>query len=174
MAKRGRPTEYTEDLPDKLRAYTKDCLSKHQVPWLEEFCFKNEVSERTSRDWCKAHDEMLEAHDYLMTVQKMILKQLSISKGSNAAGPIFLLKANHGMIETDRIQHAGDDVEPLTLIFTDVTTWRRHKENVKRLEAQNSATQTNPQMQRPEVQEAAGGYDWTNYSKNPLTSAVKI
>ena len=168
MAKRGRPTEYTEDLPDKLRAYAKDCLSKQRIPWLEEFCHRNDISERTLRDWSKAHDEMRDSHDYLMMIQKMILKQLCISKGG--AGPIFLLKANHGLIETDRIQHAGDEVEPLTLIFTDVTTWRRHKENVKRLEAQNSATQTNPQMQRPEVQEAAGGYDWTNYSQNPLTA----
>lgn len=172
MAKRGRPTEYTEDLPDKLRAYAKDCLSKHLIPWLEEFCHKNEISERTLRDWSKTHDEMRDAHDYLMMIQKMILKQLCISKGG--AGPIFLLKANHGMIETERIQHAGDEVEPLTLIFTDVTTWRRHNENVKRREAQNPVTQIMPQTQHSEVQDAKDGYDWTNYSKNPLTSAVKI
>ena len=168
MAKRGRPTEYTEDLPDKLRAYAKDCLSKKRIPWLEEFCHMNEVSERTLRDWNKTYDEMLDAHDYLMMIQKMILKQLCISKGG--AGPIFLLKANHGMIETDRIQHSGDDVEPLNIIFTDVETWRRHKENRKLLEARNAPTQTNAPIQHPEVQEAAGGYDWTNYSQNPLTT----
>ena len=172
MAKRGRPTEYTEDLPDKLRAYAKDCLSKQRIPWLEEFCHRNDISERTLRDWSKAHDEMRDSHDYLMMIQKMILKQLCISKGG--AGPIFLLKANHGLIETDRIQHAGDEVEPLTLIFTDVETWRRHKDNLKLLEARNAATQTTVPAQQPEVQNAGGGYDWTNYSQNPLTSAVKI
>jgi len=168
MAKRGRPTEYTEDLPDKLRAYAKDCLSKQRIPWLEEFCHRNEVSERTLRDWNKTYDEMRDAHDYLMMIQKMILKQLCISKGG--AGPIFLLKANHGLVETEKIQHTGPDEEGLTIIFTDVETWKRHKDNRKRFEARNAATQINAPIQHPEVQEAAGKYDWTNYSQNPLTT----
>lgn len=158
MAKRGRPTEYKADLPDKLRSYTQDCLTKQRIPWLEEFCNNNEISERTLRDWCKAHDEMGEAREHLMMVQKMILKQLCISKGTHAAGPIFLLKANHGFIETEKIQHVGEAEEPLTLIFTDSATWKAHNENVAKREA----------LEKKEP-EGISGHDWTSYSQNPLT-----
>ncbi len=159
MAKRGRPTEYKSDLPDKLRSYTNDCLSKQRIPWLEEFCNNNEISERTLRDWCKAHDEMSDAREHLMMVQKMILKQLCISKGTHVAGPIFLLKANHGFIETEKVQHVGSGEEPLTLIFTDSATYKAHEENKKKLEAK--------QAKEPEN---VGVYDWTNFSQKPLTS----
>lgn len=159
MAKRGRPTEYKTDLPDKLRSYTKDCLSKQRIPWLEEFCNNNEISDRTLRDWCKTQEEMSEAREHLMMVQRMILKQLCISKGTHAAGPIFLLKANHGFIETEKIQHVGMTEEPLTLIFTDVETFKKHEESVKRIETQKTKDPVDVR-----------GHDWTDYSQNPLTS----
>lgn len=94
-----------------------------------------------------------------MMVQRMILKQLCISKGTHAAGPIFLLKANHGFIETEKIQHVGAGEEPLTLIFTDVETFKKHEESVKRLEAQKTKDPVDVR-----------GHDWTDYSQNPLTS----
>lgn len=167
MAKRGRPTEYTDDLPEKLRTYANDCLNRHQVPWLEEFCHKNDISERTLREWCKVHDDMEEAKEYLMTIQKMILKQLCITKGAHVAGAIFLLKANHGLIETDRVQHASSDVEPLNIIFTDVATWKRHKENVAKRQ-ENQTKSTVAQSASPSTApEAVGGYDWNNYLQNP-------
>jgi len=31
--------------------------------------------------------------------------------------PIFLLKANHGFIETEKVQHTGVDGNPLEIVF---------------------------------------------------------
>ncbi|MBI4080441.1 MAG: hypothetical protein HY430_01570 [Candidatus Levybacteria bacterium] len=168
MTKRGRPTEYTTDLPDKLRSYTKDCLSKQRIPWIEEFCNNNEISDRTLRDWCKAHDELGKAREHLMMVQRMILKQLCISKGTHAAGPIFLLKANHGFIETEKVQHTGPEEEPLTLIFTDSATYQAHEANKAKREQEESRKQL--EAQKTKETENVGGYDWTPYiNKNSLT-----
>lgn len=163
MAKRGRPTDYTDDLPEKLRSYANQCLSKRQVPWLEEFCQRNDVSDRRLREWCKNYEELSDARDYMMMIQKMILKQIAITRGGNVSGAIFLLKANHGLIETEKIQHTSPQEEPLNIIFTDVATWRRHKENV-------SKRGTNNDKVTP-VQESAVGYNWSEHLKNPLTAS---
>lgn len=97
----------------------------------------------------------------------MRLMSDGLSSKVNSSMAIFLLKANHRMIETEKVQHVGDETEPMTIIFTDSATWRRAKENRKRLE-ESSGIKDPAKSQVPPQQtpEAVDGYEWTDFTKS--------
>lgn len=126
MTKMGRPTKYKREFIKEADNYLIECKNARKIPFLEEFAERLRVSTDSLKRWSEANEDFCGAVDRIMDHQRLTLKTLGIKSPSVI---IFLLKSDHGMIETDRIQHEGKGGEPLSIIFTDVATWKRAKEN---------------------------------------------
>jgi hypothetical protein len=148
----ARPTKYKDSFVKVAEDYLDECRSGKKVPFLEELAARLDVTEKTILNWSKAREEFFLAIEKIMDHQRMALKTLGLKSPHVIT---FLLEANHGMMRTERIQHTGPKEEPLTLIFTDSATFKKHEENKARLEALNN--------KEPEV---AGKYDWSDYANN--------
>ena len=87
---------------DTYNAYMKDCQKKEAVPSIAGFCLKLDINKSTIHDWkLKGFPGVAEAFEKIKTLQEFKM----MNKGMNARNPafqIFMLKANHGYIETDR------------------------------------------------------------------------
>ena len=157
----ARPTKYKPEFIRVAEDYLQECKSNKRVPFLEELASRLDVTEKTLWNWSQARQEFLLAIEKIMDHQRVALKTLGLKSPHVIT---FLLEANHGMMRTERIQHAGTTEEPLTLIFTDSETFKRHKTNKARLEAQNSKSNLNKKVYNGEDSEVVGGYDWSSYS----------
>lgn len=115
----GRPTKYDPSFVDELDKYLiKLNKEKNCLPTMEGFALHLGVDADTLNNWAKArvkdehgnktkkrlHPEFCLAIKKLKTYQKdkLINDGLYGGKSVNAAMAIFLLKANHGMVETNR------------------------------------------------------------------------
>lgn len=161
----GRPTKYKKRFIKEAEKYLQECKNARKVPFLEEFSGRIGLSEDSVKRWTEANEDFCGAVDRIMDHQRLVLKTLGLK---SPAVLIFLLKANHGMIETEKIQHEVKGDEPVSIIFTDPATWERAEENRKKLEQTNGVAKA--QVQPPKATEVADGYDWTGYSN--MGSAV--
>ena len=157
----ARPTKYRKSFIKEAANYLNECRNARKVPFLEEFAERIGTTDRTLRNWTEAHEEFLPAVEEIKDHQRLALKTLGLKSPSVI---IFLLKADHGMIETEKIQHESSGTEPWNIIFTDVATWKRAEENRKRLEKLDNETVPIPEVQPGESSGGIGGYDSTNYS----------
>ena len=108
----GRPTDYNENVIPKLVEYILSCSREQtELPTIEGFAEKLDVDPDTIDNWCKAHLEFFGAIKKLKAKQKnqLINDGLYGGKEVNQAMAIFLLKANHGLIETERKEIGGID-----------------------------------------------------------------
>lgn len=94
--KGGRPSKYDEHLIDTMRTYVGRCVEDNVLPTVEGFACIVDVDADTVGAWSKKHKRFLGALKKLKTTQCQMLEQSLYKGGSNAAGPIFLLKNNHG------------------------------------------------------------------------------
>lgn len=151
----GRPTKYKKRFIKEAEKYLQECKNARKVPFLEEFSGRIGASEDSIKRWTEANEEFCGAVDRIMDHQRLALKTLGLK---SPAVIIFLLKANHGMIETEKIQHEGRGGGPIeSIIFTDVATWKRAKENRKKLEQENGVAKA--QVQPQKATEVADEYD---------------
>ena len=107
----GRPTKYRSHYPGIVHGYIDLEIKARRIPWVEDVCEIFKTSRETLGNWGKKHPSFFDAIKRLKTVQEKSLKIQGMTK--QAAMPIFLLKSNHGYIETDRLEHTGADGEPL-------------------------------------------------------------
>ena len=126
MTKMGRPTKYKKEFIKEAEKYLQECENARKVPFLEEFASRIGVSTDSVKRWTEANKDFCWAIERIKDYQRMALITLGLK---SPAMLIFLLKANHGMIETSKIQHEGSVSKPLNIIFTDVDTWKRSKAN---------------------------------------------
>lgn len=105
----GQPTLYSQKKLDATRAYLADCIKTGETPFIEQLCILLDVSDETIRNWAKTHDEFFGTIKKIESLQKLRLLQMSLKKDEFTAGQIFQLKANHGMIETEKRILAGGD-----------------------------------------------------------------
>lgn len=108
----ARPTDYKDEYVDFVLNYIDECQESKSIPYMEDIALQLNVDEDTITNWCKVHDQFFGAIKKLKILQKKNLQQLGLSGKIRASMPIFLLKANHGMIETSR--HIIDDDGKLT------------------------------------------------------------
>lgn len=162
MGKIGRPTKYKHEFIKIAEDYLQECKNMKKIPFLEEVAIKIGVSEKTVSRWSEANDDFCLAIEDITLYQKMALKTLGLGKNTTQMA-IFLLKANHGLIETEKIQHESSGGEPLSIIFTDVATWKRAKENSNKLEHTNGVVKE--QVISQNATEVLGSNDWTDYNK---------
>ena len=102
----GRPTKYRKELIQEVYDY----VEKTDIPFVEEFALKFALDETTLQRWQKKHKTFNKAIKVLKMKQKLALQKASLSKKYNVAGSIFQLKANHGMMETEKriVQPEGE------------------------------------------------------------------
>lgn len=130
MAKRGPKSKYNPDLDyEKL---TDDYLAtvgreQTKLPKTSEFCREYiGANEDTVELWIKGENlpkgadttELIGAIKRIKEAQKHQLMDDGLYGGKevNSTMAIFLLKANHEMVETDRHEHTGKDGTPLGVV----------------------------------------------------------
>lgn len=124
MTKMGRPTKYKKEFIKEAEKYLDECENARKVPFLEEFAGRIGVSQDSVKRWTEANEDFCGAIERIKDYQRMALITLGLK---SPAMLIFLLKANHGMIETSKIQHEGSGGKPLNIIFTGVGLGNRQK-----------------------------------------------
>lgn len=137
----GRPCEFcpqSEMILKKIDLYAAYCMGdvddKMHPPFLEELCgykYLN-ILVSTIYRWIdndkpmphdkkhnqELHSELSESVKRLVQYQKQFLLNHSLFN-NQVSGAIFQLKANHGMIETEKRILAGSVKEPLEIIITE-------------------------------------------------------
>ena len=109
----GRPSKYDPKFIDEIDNYLQTCgREQTKLPTKEEFAQTIGVDDETLDNWSKVHSEFLGAIKKITRAQKVQLINDGIYGGKevNATMCIFLLKANHGMIETERHLFEGENV----------------------------------------------------------------
>ena len=86
-----------------------------KIPTVEGIALKLGISKETMYQWAKEYKEFSDALELVKVKQKEYLTEIGIFGGKEINSNIvaLFLKANHGMIETERKQLVGDDNGPL-------------------------------------------------------------
>lgn len=108
----ARRTEYTEEDAIKLiSGYLEIKMKSNKTPYIEEFATTvMNCDDETVLEYAKRWPEFSATLKMLKTFQKFRLLE---GEGSMA---IFQLKANHGMIETERKMLVGKEGESLGVV----------------------------------------------------------
>lgn len=143
----GRPTKYTENNVRTVNKYLKKCVAHDMIPYIEDVAIQLDVNDDTINEWSKLYEDFSATIKRVKLLQRKRLMEMGLHGKVNPSMAIFLLKANHDMIETQRIQNSDTKTEPISIIFTDVTTWRHSNENRKKLEESSDIKDhTEPQV----------------------------
>lgn len=122
----GRPTKYNDTMQQTAEDFfTHHMKLKNKVPYIEELALQLDVDDTTIINWATAtddngdlsHPQFLATYKKIRTLAKLRLLQRTLFQFP--AGSIFQLKANHGMMESDKRIIAGDKEEPLIIQFID-------------------------------------------------------
>ena len=111
------PYKYYDGIEKEAEKYLSMCSREQtEVPTVEGLALKLGVDDDTLVRWSKKYDKFKKVMTKLKMKQKtqLINDGLYGGKEVNQAMAIFLLKANHNMIETDRI--IGDPKRPVGVI----------------------------------------------------------
>ena len=101
----ARPTLYSDDVLVKVDEYIKSCgREQTELPTLEGLAIYLDVHTDTIQEWEKVHSEFSVSVKGILERQKNQLVNDGMYGGKevNSTMAIFLLKCNHGMIETER------------------------------------------------------------------------
>ena len=93
----GRPTKYSQDMPDRLRHYMDEC--PHDLPSIPGFARFVKVSETTIHNWGEKHPEFLVALDELHTEQHLVPLNKGLTGAYNSTICNLILSGNHGYKE---------------------------------------------------------------------------
>jgi hypothetical protein len=127
----GRPTKYEPGWIEIARLYIDSCNREAtELPTIEGLALRIGVDDDQLNEWGKIYPEFHAAIKDLKLKQKnqLINDGLYGGKEVNQAMAIFLLKANHDMIETERKMLVGKDGESLPVPILNVLTDDRDKE----------------------------------------------
>lgn len=98
----GRPSDYSEDKLTLTKKYIDDCIAEEDIPFVEQLAVKLDTSKQTVYSWADKHPEFLDAIKRIETIQLFLLQKGSLIGKYNPTSAIFQMKANHGMIETEK------------------------------------------------------------------------
>ena len=98
---------------------------KKEVPWIEELALLLDVDDSTLTRWATKeengvleHPELHTAYLSLKSIQKLRLKQRALGR-FNPHGALYLLNADHKVIQTTKEVVTGDVNEPMHIIITE-------------------------------------------------------
>jgi hypothetical protein len=117
----GRPTKYRPEMLQVLHDYLEERKKSNQIPIREDFAISVGVLPDTLADWERANVGFSRAIKQLDSAQKTFLMQNALNGTKKEATSIFLLKANHGMMETSRQEITGKDGKDLNINITAFT-----------------------------------------------------
>ena len=118
MAKEGRPTKYREHFVEVVEAYLKTVgREQTKLPKRTDIALLLGVDEDTLNNWAKLHPEFLGTLTRVDLTQKGQLMDDGMYGGKevNPQMSKFLLSANHGMKETDRHEHTGENGDSISI-----------------------------------------------------------
>lgn len=104
--------KYPADIVQQTRDYISSCTNEQmELPTVEGLALKLDVDDDTLVEWAKIHNDFADVFYKLKMSQKKELVNGGMYGGKeiNVAMAIFLLKANHGLIETSRTELTGKD-----------------------------------------------------------------
>jgi hypothetical protein len=143
MAEMGRPTKYNEEMLQRANTYFLSFIVPEEekyidvpsgkgfrkqrnplldeIPYIEELSLILDVDEDTITNWCKDKDnkDFFGTIKRIKTLQKTRLQRRAMTREA-AAGAIFQLKVNHGMIETNRQELSGKDGKPIVFMPSEI------------------------------------------------------
>lgn len=118
----GRPCTICQNMDEYLRItqqYLDRTLgrngAKPGIPYIEELAIELSAHRETVMEWAKNeadHPLFSDTIKRLQDVQRLRLQQRVMGR-YNPTGAIFLLKANHGLMESEKKILAGDKNEPI-------------------------------------------------------------
>lgn len=132
----GRPCKYCSN-KEHYQKIADEYLKKHResekptIPWIEELALKMEIDDGTLVLWAKKlkntdeteddesrleHPELSASYTILKSLQKLRLKQRALGR-FNPHGALYLLNADHKVIQTTKDILVGDKNEPLKIEF---------------------------------------------------------
>ena len=119
--KGGRPSKYSPEKIDILASYLAKCEKDNEIPLREKFALSIGVLPDTLAYWERNNHKFSSAIKKLDSAQKAYLMQNALNGTKKEATSIFLLKANHGMMETSRQEITGKDGKDLNINITAFT-----------------------------------------------------
>ena len=114
----GRPTKYEDSFIQIAKEYIESCgREATELPTIEGLARTLQVDSDTIVEWDKNNKEFSVTIKKLKDKQKQQLMNDGMYGGKevNSTMAIFLLKANHGMIETSRQEITGENGGPLNI-----------------------------------------------------------
>lgn len=124
MAKSKRPVG-APPRPSKKSAaeialtYLESCKVNYQIPYKEELAGLLDITDETLALWCKDDDELSATIKRIEDLQSYNLQKGGLEGKINTTMAIFLLKANHGKIETEKKLLGGVDGNNLEIKFVE-------------------------------------------------------
>ena len=116
MKKRGRRSKYKPIFVKKVKNYYEKCLKENVMPFIEDLVLILGVSEDSISRYTKAKILFCGAIERIIILQRKSLKKIALG---NYKGAIFLLKANHGLVEKQHVLLSGvQGEEPITLVVS--------------------------------------------------------
>ena len=115
----ARPTKYNPQFIEEIDTYLKEAVPENMdIPTVEGFALKMDLSKKTLYNWGKKHKKFLHALNRLKMTQKQHLIKIGIFGGKEINAPIvsLLLKVNHDMIEKTGLELTGKDGTPLGVV----------------------------------------------------------
>lgn len=114
----SRNTKYTDSTVEITRQYIDSCSREStELPTIEGIALVLGVNDETIGIWAKKYPEFDEVIKDLKAKQKTQLMNDGLYGGKeiNSTMAIFLLKVNHGMIETEKKILAGEIDNPIKI-----------------------------------------------------------
>lgn len=119
----GKPCQYCEhkeEIDRKIELYSQWTLGNvgpnkiYQFPMLEELCDEEylDIHTDTMTDWTHSEHSLANHSELILAIRQLLMRQKKYllkhtMTASQVTGAIFQLKANHGMIETEKKILAG-------------------------------------------------------------------
>ena len=126
----GRPCKYCQD-KERYQKLVEDYLkqinesAKPAIPWVEELALLLDIDDETLTNWSNKknndeyeHPELYATFRKLKTTQKFRLKQRALGR-FNPHGALYLLNADHKVIQTNKEVLSSEENEPLKIIIVD-------------------------------------------------------
>lgn len=114
----GRPTKYDPSFIQIAKEYIDSCgREATELPTIEGLALKLGLDDERIGEYAKQYPEFHATIKELKFKQKnqLINDGMYGGKEVNSTMAIFLLKANHGLIETDRHELTGANGQPITI-----------------------------------------------------------
>lgn len=114
----GRPTKYDPSFVKIAEEYIQNCSREQtELPTIEGLAGKLGIDDEQVGIYAKQYPDFSATVKGLMNKQKTQLMNDGLYGGKdvNATMAIFLLKTNHGMIETERKLIVGDKDAPIAI-----------------------------------------------------------